>query len=265
MYVHGHALFICQLPNCNLFTQHAVYLMGETPLVNCGPRSNSLYWNTIYCNTVLLFSANNHLPHNTVNPLLQQAGEIDNLTVSLGQSTLVVLCRFHVGAGIPGVAPHYIPPPSTFNVLLGSSWFDKPWFLSEGKLAAVRIIPSSWGSQRTCELYAIKPLLILVLCFVVPSEASNRRLILDLDFCAETDFYLSRIWAVFSVGNSENMPIYVRVPQICTQLSLVLSFLIWATEVFIRNSSLRTVLFWQILPFISHCLFCYVGWISLFH
>src|SRR5215213_1610363 len=106
---------------------------------------------TIYCNTCFtVFFANNHLPHNTVNPLLQQAGEIDNLTVSLGQSTLVVLCRFHVGAGIPGVAPHYIPPPSTFNVLLGSSWFDKPWFLSEGKLATVRIIPSSWGSQRTC-------------------------------------------------------------------------------------------------------------------
>ena len=118
MYVHGHALFICQLPNCNLFTQHAVYLMGETPLVNCGPRSNSLYWNTIYCNTVLLFSANNHLPHNTVNPLLQQAGEIDNLTVSLGQSTLVVLCRFHVGAGIPGVAPHYTSPPSTCTCFL---------------------------------------------------------------------------------------------------------------------------------------------------
>ncbi|KAK1607014.1 hypothetical protein QYE76_030687 [Lolium multiflorum] len=31
----------------------------------------------------------------------------------------------------------------------------KPWFLSEGKLATVRIIPSSWGSQRTCELHAI--------------------------------------------------------------------------------------------------------------
>ncbi|KAK1628560.1 hypothetical protein QYE76_002875 [Lolium multiflorum] len=60
------------------------------------------------------------------------------------------IIRFHIGAGISGVAPHYIPPPSTFNVLLGSSWFDKPWFLSEGKLAAVRIIPSSWGSQRTC-------------------------------------------------------------------------------------------------------------------
>ncbi|KAK1627473.1 hypothetical protein QYE76_001788 [Lolium multiflorum] len=30
--------------------------------------------------------------------------------------------EFHVGAGIPGVAPHYISPPSTFNVLLGSYW-----------------------------------------------------------------------------------------------------------------------------------------------
>jgi hypothetical protein len=28
-----------------------------------------------------------------------------------------------------------------------SYWFDKPWFLTEGKLAAVLIIPSSWGSQ----------------------------------------------------------------------------------------------------------------------
>ena len=82
----------------------------------------------------------------------QQAGEIDNLTVKLGQSILIVLCRFHVGAGIPGVAPHYISPPSTFNVLLDSYWFDKPWFLTEGKLAAVRITPSSWGSQRTCAL-----------------------------------------------------------------------------------------------------------------
>ncbi|KAK1605046.1 hypothetical protein QYE76_028719 [Lolium multiflorum] len=34
--------------------------------------------------------------------------------------------RFHVGAGIPGVAPHYTPPPSTFNVLLGSYWNTPP-------------------------------------------------------------------------------------------------------------------------------------------
>ena len=37
----------------------------------------------------------------------------------------------------------------------------------------------------------------------MPSDASNGRLMLDLDFCAETDFYLSRIWAGLSVSNSE--------------------------------------------------------------
>ena len=43
MYVHCYALSICQLPNCNLFTQHVIYLIGETPLVNCGPRSILLH------------------------------------------------------------------------------------------------------------------------------------------------------------------------------------------------------------------------------
>jgi hypothetical protein len=28
-----------------------------------------------------------------------------------------------------------------------SYWIDKSWFLTEGKLATVLIIPSSWGSQ----------------------------------------------------------------------------------------------------------------------
>src|SRR5215213_186578 len=129
--------------------------MGETPLVNCGPRSYSLH--SIQSTAIVFYCfLCKHLPLDTFNPLLQQAGEIDNLTVSLGQSTWVVLCRFRVGAGIPGVAPHHISRPSTFNVLLGSSWFDQPWFLSEEKLASIRIIPSSWGSQRTCTSTRIK-------------------------------------------------------------------------------------------------------------
>ncbi|KAK1677349.1 hypothetical protein QYE76_038197 [Lolium multiflorum] len=70
--------------------------------------------------------------HSTKKPLGKQAGEIDNLTVSLGQSSLVV--QVPRWRRIPGVAPHYIPPPSTFNVLLDSYWFDKPWFLTEGNL-----------------------------------------------------------------------------------------------------------------------------------
>jgi hypothetical protein len=37
-----------------------------------------------------------------------------------------------------------------------SYWFDKPWFHIEGKLAAVLIIPYSWGSQLGRHLHAIK-------------------------------------------------------------------------------------------------------------
>jgi hypothetical protein len=35
----------------------------------------------------------------------------------------------------------------TFLSLAFSYWFDKPRFLTEGRLATVLIIPSSWGSQ----------------------------------------------------------------------------------------------------------------------
>jgi hypothetical protein len=35
-------------------------------------------------------------------------------------------------------------------------WFDKPWFHTERRLAAVLIIPSSWGSQLRGYLHAIK-------------------------------------------------------------------------------------------------------------
>src|SRR5215203_4858724 len=117
----------------SLFVNCPTVICSPNMLLSYGRDTSSELWTPVhsfilkynllqylfYC-----FLANNHLPHNTVNPLLQQAGEIDNLTVSLGQSTLVLLCRFHVGAGIPGVAPHHISPPSTFNVLLDSYWSD---------------------------------------------------------------------------------------------------------------------------------------------
>jgi hypothetical protein len=35
---------------------------------------------------------------------------------------------------------------------LAFSWTDKPWFLTKGKLPAVLIIPSSWGSQLDGEI-----------------------------------------------------------------------------------------------------------------
>jgi hypothetical protein len=36
---------------------------------------------------------------------------------------------------------------------LAFSWTNKPWFLTEGKLSAVLIIPSSWVSQLDGELH----------------------------------------------------------------------------------------------------------------
>ena len=63
-----YALINCQLPSCNLFTQHVSYLIGETPLVNCGPRSILLHLKYNHCS--LLFYANkHHLPFDTFDPL----------------------------------------------------------------------------------------------------------------------------------------------------------------------------------------------------
>src|SRR6185369_204232 len=68
---------------------------GETPLVNCGPRSNSFTLIKpqtancslfILCNLILIFHTRRLIF------CFQQAGEIDNLTVLLGQSIVIVLC-----------------------------------------------------------------------------------------------------------------------------------------------------------------------------
>ena len=115
MYVHCYALSICQLPNCNLFTQHVSILLWRD--------TTSELWTPVHSFTseiqptaiiVLLHSLQTNIIFHTIRLILcfQQAGEIDNLTVSLGQSSLIVLCRFHVGTGISGIAPHYIPPPT---------------------------------------------------------------------------------------------------------------------------------------------------------
>jgi hypothetical protein len=89
-----HSLF-CQLPNCNLFTQHVIYLYGETPLVNCGPRSIllHLYYHLLQAlSTLLQTNIYFHIIHLIL--CLQQTGEIDNLTVSWGK--VVWLCCVQV-------------------------------------------------------------------------------------------------------------------------------------------------------------------------
>ena len=112
-----HKSLFYQLPICNLFPQHVIYLLwiGETPLVNCGPR---------------------------------QTGDIDSLPESLGQSILVVLCAGSMLFLTPVVRPAISQIATPSKATPFSYWSIKPWFLTEGKLTAVLIIPSSWGSQR---------------------------------------------------------------------------------------------------------------------
>ena len=93
---------------------------------------------------VLYCSSQTNIIFHTIRLILcfQQAGEIDNPTVTLGQSTLIVLCRFH-GRRNPWCCAALHSVTNNLHVFLDSYWFDKPWFLTEGKLAAVYIIPSS--------------------------------------------------------------------------------------------------------------------------
>jgi hypothetical protein len=71
MYMHCLHSLLCQLPNCNLVTQHVIYLYGETTLVNCGSRSILLHsYYHLFSASIIYFLANKYLlPHDMFNPL----------------------------------------------------------------------------------------------------------------------------------------------------------------------------------------------------
>jgi hypothetical protein len=98
---------------------------------------------------------------------LQQTGEIDNLTVSWGKVLGCVVCRFHVAAGAK-LRPRWgtiyklsgaVAKLASINLrklVLSPTGSINLWFHTERRLAAVLIIPSSWGSQLSGHLHAIK-------------------------------------------------------------------------------------------------------------
>jgi hypothetical protein len=93
-----HSLF-CQLPNCNLFTQYVIYLYGEAPLVNCGPRSillhilPSIAITVYFPQALFIYLLQTNIIFHTIRLILcfQQTG-----AKYLG----CVVCRFHVAAGV---------------------------------------------------------------------------------------------------------------------------------------------------------------------
>jgi hypothetical protein len=88
-----HSLF-CQLPNCNLFTQHVIYLYGETPVVNCGPRSILLHIllstaSTVYfLKALFIYLLQTNILFHMIRLILyfQQTSKMDNLTASWGKA-----------------------------------------------------------------------------------------------------------------------------------------------------------------------------------
>jgi hypothetical protein len=119
----------CQLPNCNLFTQHVIHLDGETSLVNCGPRSILLhiYYHLLQAPFTFrkhyLLTANKHLfPHDTFNPLFS-ANQWDwQPHCKLGQSILVVLCA----GSMLLLAPVVRPAKSQLAMTFRSGFFLLP-------------------------------------------------------------------------------------------------------------------------------------------
>ena len=103
--------------------------------MNCGPRSyfnhiaiTCLLSRTVYITRILLLFSTRY----THNLCFKQTDEIDNLIASWEQSICLCVCRFH---------KHLQSSPFFL------SWSINLGFITEGKLAATLIIPSSWGSQ----------------------------------------------------------------------------------------------------------------------
>ena len=129
-----HLLCSYQLVNCPavIFSSSMLVIYhGETPLVNYGPRS--IFTSETQSTAIIYFLHFLQVTFiiHTIRLILcdQQAGEIDNLTVTLGQSLLVVLCR----------------------CLSKSYWFDNlGFFLRENLLLYSSYLPLG-VSQRACD------------------------------------------------------------------------------------------------------------------
>jgi hypothetical protein len=160
--------YVCYLYSINCPTVICLLSMcylsyGETQLVNCGSRSNFLYivipfyfysHCLLYLHTIIL------LPLDTLNPLFTANRWDWQPHRKLGAKFLVMLC-----AGFTLLLVESYTPTSSFIwrpcpecheaskhhllkfVFLLLVRFNLG-FITEGRLAAVLIIPSSWGSQR---------------------------------------------------------------------------------------------------------------------
>jgi hypothetical protein len=115
------------------------------------------YYRFNFTRTVYFLTYYYCFPLDTLNPLFTTNRWDWQPHRKLGAKYLVVLCAgstlLLVQSKALDKAPYKLSGAVvklvgiTFWSLAVSYWFDKPRFLTEGKLATVLIIPSSWGSQ----------------------------------------------------------------------------------------------------------------------
>jgi hypothetical protein len=136
-----YASFILSIAQLYFFYPACYYLSyGETPLVNCGPRSIPYIAITIYYLLALFTFLQIITFYHSIRLILcsQQTGEIDNLTMSWDKVLGCVMCRLHVAAGeklhadkFPGAIIQSVAKLAGINLRKFGSfsyWFDKPWF-----------------------------------------------------------------------------------------------------------------------------------------
>src|SRR3954464_15814054 len=90
-----------------------------------------------YSTVTCLLAANHYLPHHTFNPLLQQNGELDNLTVPWDK--VLSLCC----AGLRVACNTCVTFPSSY-------WFDNLGLLLREDFLLCRLTPCSWGLPTKC-------------------------------------------------------------------------------------------------------------------
>jgi hypothetical protein len=119
-----HSLF-CQLPNCNLFTQHVISLWRDTSSELWTP-VHSFTYITIYCkhrllsaSIIYLLTTNKYLFSHDTNPLFSASQWDWQSHCKLGQSILVVLCA---GSTLL-LAPVVRPAKSQFATTFRSGFF----------------------------------------------------------------------------------------------------------------------------------------------
>ena len=147
MYMHHGVFFICQLPSCNLFTQHVIYLLWrDTTSVDPSPFLN-LIIQTIANPCSLSFTVNkHHFPHCASNPLFQQDRRYWQPHCFFG-GKIAWLCCVQVSRSL--LTP--VVRPANASHLHLQKWFlphtgsIKPWFHTKGKLLLCYTKPSSWG------------------------------------------------------------------------------------------------------------------------